>query len=95
MARTQLPLALGILVHLCAFAPDTVAGKKDPDAVPKEVRALEGAYTGSWAMYGIDDKGAVVKRMAWTDTMSFHVRRRAVGVEASGPCVNAGGRLAC
>jgi hypothetical protein len=43
-----------------------------PDAgkeVPQEVRALEGAYTGSWTMYGINDKGEVVKRMAWTDTV--------------------------
>lgn len=37
--------------------------------VPKEVRALEGTYTGSWTMYGINDKGEVVKRAAWTDTM--------------------------
>ena len=69
MVRTWLLLALGVLVHLCAFTSDTAADKKDPDTVPKEVRALEGTYTGSWAMYGIDDKGAVVKRMAWTDTM--------------------------
>jgi hypothetical protein len=42
----------------------------DPKAdVPKEVRALEGTYTGSWTMYGIDEKGEVVKRMTWTDTL--------------------------
>lgn len=43
-----------------------------PDAnrdVPVQVRALEGTYTGAWTEYGIDDKGEVVKRMAWTDTM--------------------------
>jgi hypothetical protein len=44
--------------------------KADPKSeVPKEVRALEGTYIGSWTIFGIDDKGAVVKRMSWTDTM--------------------------
>ncbi len=37
--------------------------------IPKEVRALEGVYIGSWTMYGIDDKNQVTKRMAWTDTV--------------------------
>jgi hypothetical protein len=44
-----------------------------PDAkrdIPKEVRALAGTYAGAWTMYGIDEKGEVVKRMAWTDTMT-------------------------
>lgn len=39
------------------------------DTPPKEVRELTGTYTGSWTMFGIDEKGEVVKRMAWTDTM--------------------------
>jgi hypothetical protein len=44
--------------------------KKDPpDAPPKEVRDLAGTYTGSWALFGIDDKGEIVKRMSWTDIM--------------------------
>jgi len=38
-------------------------------AVPKEVRELEGNYSGKWTMYGIDPKGEVVKRAAWTDTL--------------------------
>jgi hypothetical protein len=40
-----------------------------PGAPPKEVRDLVGTYTGSWAMFGIDAKGEVVKRVAWTDTI--------------------------
>jgi hypothetical protein len=52
-----------ILVH----SPSVKADPKSE--VPKEVRALEGTYIGSWTMFGIDDKGAVVKRMSWTDTM--------------------------
>ena len=60
-----------------ALSPFAGADQKAdaPKEVPKEVRALEGAYTGSWTMYGIDEKGDVVKRMAWTDTM------KAVGPE--------------
>jgi hypothetical protein len=30
---------------------------------------LEGTYAGAWTMYGIDDKGEVVKKMAWTDVL--------------------------
>jgi hypothetical protein len=46
------------------------AGQKDiPDRPREEVRNLVGTYTGSWTMFGIDDKGEVVKRMAWTDTI--------------------------
>jgi hypothetical protein len=41
--------------------------KGNADAPPKEVRDLAGTYTGSWTMFGIDEKGEVVKRMAWTD----------------------------
>ena len=46
--------------------------------VPKEVRALEGTYTGVWTMYGINDKGEVVKKMSWTDTV------KATGAEVKG-----------
>jgi hypothetical protein len=62
---------LFVLAGVCAIAPCLGADTK-PDAstaVPKEVRALEGIYTGSWTLYGIDDKGKVVKRMGWTDTI--------------------------
>jgi hypothetical protein len=37
--------------------------------VPAEVRALEGTYSGAWTMYGINERGDVVKRFAWTDTL--------------------------
>jgi hypothetical protein len=48
------------------------AGQKvnKPTRVPQEVLALAGVYIGSWTMYGIDDKGQVVQKMAWTDTMT-------------------------
>ena len=72
MRRRPLVLALPLFL-IAAWPVSPYAGadqKADaPKDVPKEVRALEGMYTGSWAMYGMDDKGEVVKRMAWTDTM--------------------------
>jgi hypothetical protein len=40
------------------------------NSVPKEVRDMAGRYTGAWTLYGIDDKGAVTKRAAWTDTVT-------------------------
>jgi hypothetical protein len=58
--------------------PHTAADEKKTSDVPREVRALEGTYTGSWVMYGIDEQGDVVKKMAWTDTMA------AAGAEIKG-----------
>ena len=40
------------------------------DTPPKAVADLAGVYLGTWNMYGIDEKGATVKRMAWTDVMT-------------------------
>jgi hypothetical protein len=40
------------------------------DTPPKPVVELAGVYRGTWSMYGIDEKGASVKRMAWTDVMT-------------------------
>jgi|ERR1043166_579950 hypothetical protein len=37
--------------------------------VPKEVAALTGTFTGSWTIFGLDDRGQSVKRAAWTDTI--------------------------
>ncbi len=77
LCRLALPL---FFAPALALSPSAGADQK-ADArkeVPKEVRALEGTYTGSWTMYGIDEKGDVVKRMAWTDTM------KAVGAEVKG-----------
>jgi hypothetical protein len=64
-------MKVNILVALSfAISALTPSVKADPPSeVPKEVRALEGTYHGSWTMFGIDDKGTVVKRMSWTDTM--------------------------
>jgi hypothetical protein len=70
-AMSWLMLPLAALVTAWLRSPAVGAGPK-PDApkdIPREVRALQGTYTGAWTMYGIDDKGEVVKQMAWTDTM--------------------------
>jgi hypothetical protein len=57
------------LIFLGLSSPQVNADEKKGPDLPKEVRALEGTYTGSWVMYGIDDKYEVVRNMAWTDTM--------------------------
>jgi len=56
------------VVLALVVSPAGRVGAGEPVEVPKEVRAIEGTYTGAWTMYGIDDKGEVVKRFAWTDT---------------------------
>jgi hypothetical protein len=66
----KLPLSLVTGFLLLGSTPALRGDEKvSATAVPKEVRDLVGNYTGSWTMYGIDDKGAVVKKSAWTDTM--------------------------
>jgi hypothetical protein len=47
-----------------ALEPERVQGE-----IPKAVQDMVGVYTGSWTVYGVNDKGEAVKRMAWTDTM--------------------------
>jgi hypothetical protein len=59
-------LGAGWGLSTTALADPTPDAPKD---IPKEVRALEGTYTGAWTMYGSDEKGEIVKRMSWTDTM--------------------------
>jgi len=58
------PIVMSILLCRGAFC-QTSPGPK----VPAEVAALQGVYTGSWASYGVDANGKVVKRASWTDTM--------------------------
>jgi hypothetical protein len=49
------------------YAQDTPGSRPVP---PKPVVDLAGVYRGTWSMYGIDEKGMPVKRMAWTDVMT-------------------------
>lgn len=59
-----------LLIMLALVPSAHLAVKADPPKeIPKEVRALEGTYTGAWTMYGIDEKGEIVKRATWTDTL--------------------------
>lgn len=52
-----------ITLVLC-FAQSSFAQK-----IPVEVQAIVGSFTGSWTAYTVNDKGEVVKQMAWTDTI--------------------------
>lgn len=69
MKRYSLWVFFGLLLAAGWSSSRTVAVPSRADDVPKVVRDLVGTYAGSWVMYGIDDMGEVVKKMAWTDTM--------------------------
>jgi hypothetical protein len=60
-------LILAGVLGLVVLAP--AAHRRDEPEVPKEVRDMVGTYTGEWTLYGIDETGAVVKKIAWTDTV--------------------------
>ncbi len=65
--RVALPLvSLPILALL--FAGGRLPASSHVD-VPREVKALEGTYTGSWSMRGLNAEGQVVQLAAWTDEM--------------------------
>ena len=70
MRRTLSSLSL-ILAGTWMVSPVVgVAQQTDTSqAVPEEVLALEGTFSGAWTMYGIDAKGEIVENMAWTDTL--------------------------
>jgi hypothetical protein len=65
----MLPLPSLVAVWVLSATAGTDPKPDVPRDVPKEVRALEGTYSGAWTMFGIDEKGEIVKRMTWTDTM--------------------------
>src|SRR5262249_25863479 len=65
----QLAILYGVgIVLTVAVEPRAFAGGDKTDG-PKEIRDLVGTYVGDWTIYGIDAKGAVVKRFAWGDTL--------------------------
>lgn len=67
--RTRCRLFVLVLLP-SSFVVQPLAGAGPEKApVPEAVRALAGTYTGSWTLFGVDDMGQVVKRMAWTDTI--------------------------
>jgi hypothetical protein len=70
VSTKSLTNGLGILLLLGGSSHFLAADKKNPaDSPPKAVCQLVGTYTGSWTMFGIDEKDEVVKRMAWSDTI--------------------------
>ena len=66
--RKPLSLILAALALSTLFTTGVFA-QSAPKQVPKEVAAITGTYTGSWAMFGIDQAGQVVKRTTWTDVI--------------------------
>ncbi len=50
------------------IGPQTKGYDQDSsNQIPKEVSDLTGTFTGSWTIFGIDEKGQAVRRMACTD----------------------------
>jgi len=60
---------LPLITVLVLGLPASNFGQAISKQVPKEVSAIAGTFTGSWAMFGIDGQGQVVKKGAWTDTV--------------------------
>jgi hypothetical protein len=69
--RYQRMLLVFCSISLTLFSPFTTItfAQETLKSVPKEVAAITGTFTGSWTMFGIDQSGQVVKRMAWTDVI--------------------------
>ena len=71
MRSTLTAAGLLSLLWVSTVSPGLRADEKGaPDSVPKEVRDMAGRYTGAWTLFGIDEKGTVTKRAAWTDTVT-------------------------
>ena len=64
--------------------------------IPKEVKDLVGTYIGSWASYGLDANGQVIKQAAWTDTLKADnpvVEKGRAFVTTSDDMIFEGGRI--
>jgi hypothetical protein len=54
---------------LFLLATQAFAGQAGARQIPRELLDLVGTYSGEWVMFGVDEKGQVVKKAAWTDTI--------------------------
>ena len=58
-----------VLLSLLTCDSAVTFGQNGSRQVPKELIGIAGTFTGSWTSFGIDEKGQIVKRAAWTDTV--------------------------
>lgn len=60
-----------LLCYICLFFANTLQNQAYAQQVtkplPKEIQDLTGTFTGEWSMFGIDEKGQIVKKASWTD----------------------------
>jgi hypothetical protein len=56
---------LGIILIILLVSASSMTAQE----IPEEVKAMAGTYTGSWSMFGLDQKGNIVKKMSWTDVL--------------------------
>lgn len=86
----------GVVVAIQTLAMPVAIGWAAQDEIPNEVRALEGTYTGSWTLFGIDKDGKVVRNASWTDTVEAKgskIKDRRAFVSTTTTMVFEGGRI--
>ncbi|MBI1760973.1 MAG: hypothetical protein HYR56_05995 [Acidobacteria bacterium] len=67
--QSNLSLLPLLVSALCMLYGVQSFAQKTPTLKSKELAVLTGTFTGEWAMYGVDERGQVIRRMAWTDTI--------------------------
>lgn len=55
------------LLFVNALCNQAYAQQTTAKPLPKELYDITGTFTGEWAMFGIDEKGQIVKKASWTD----------------------------
>lgn len=58
-----------LLVLLAVLLSAPVSGRGTAPQVPEEVKKMTGVFEGRWSMLGLDETGAIVQKMSWTDVM--------------------------
>ena len=67
MIKTLSTFVALTLLTVCCYV--SLFAQNNSTQIPKEVKDVVGTYTGSWASYGLDANGQVIKQAAWTDTL--------------------------
>jgi hypothetical protein len=62
-------LCFAALLFANAIDNQAYAQQASAKQFPKELSDLIGTFVGEWAIFGIDEKGQIVKKMSWTDTI--------------------------
>jgi hypothetical protein len=103
--KSEASMQKRFFITLLCFAALLFANAKDNQAyakqtgakpLPKELRDLLGTFVGEWAIFGIDEKGQIVKKTSWTDTIKAEnpvVKADRAYVTTSDEMIFEGGKL--